>query len=48
MKSQRFPERDPLEDKKGERHAHETESVARAFLESFKIIEDNYPDWFTQ
>jgi hypothetical protein len=48
MKSQRFAERDPLEDEKGERHAPKTESVARAFLELFQLLEEHAPSWYTE
>ena len=48
MKSQRFAERDPLEDEKRERHAPEVESVARAFLELFQLLEEYAPSWYTE
>ena len=48
MKSQRFAERDPREDERGGRHAPKTESVARAFLELFQLLEEYAPSWYTE
>ena len=48
MKSQRFAERYALEDEKRERHAPKTQSVARAFLELFQLLEEYAPSWYTK
>ena len=44
----RFAVREALEDEKRERHAPKTESVARAFLELFQLLEDYAPSWYTE
>ena len=48
MKTQRFADRDAREDEKGGRHAPKTESVARAFLELFQLLEEYAPSWYTE